>query len=130
VVIRGRLDVLWQDGERALVVDYKSNALEGREPAEIVDGEYVLQRLVYALVCLRAGANEVEVAYQFLERPEDVVSTTFAAADAPALEAQLSEAIARIRAGDYRPTPSEFVCSDCPALDFVCAGPRLLARGG
>ncbi len=130
VVIRGRLDVLWQDGERALVVDYKSNALEGREPAEIVDGEYVLQRLVYALVCLRAGASEVEVAYQFLERPEDVVSTTFAAADAPALEAQLSEAIARIRAGDYRPTPSEFVCSDCPALDLVCAGPRLLARGG
>jgi hypothetical protein len=90
----------------------------------------VLQRLVYALVCLRAGASEVEVAYQFLERPEDVVSTTFTAADAPVLEAQLSEAIARIRAGDFRPTPSEFVCSDCPALDLVCAGPRLLARGG
>jgi ATP-dependent helicase/nuclease subunit A len=130
VVIRGRLDVLWQEGEHALVVDYKSNALEGREPAEIVDSEYVLQRLVYALVCLRAGASEVEVAYQFLERPEDVVSTTFTVADAPVLEAHLSEAIARIRAGDFRPTPSEFVCSDCPALDLVCAGPRLLARAG
>ncbi len=128
VVIRGRLDVLWQEGERALVVDYKSNALEGREPAEIVEAEYVLQRLVYALVCLRAGASEVEVAYQFLERPEGVVSTTFTAAAAPELEAHLSEAIARIRTGDFRPTPSEFVCSDCPALDLVCAGPRLLAR--
>ncbi len=30
VVIRGRLDVLWREGDRALVVDYKSNALEGR----------------------------------------------------------------------------------------------------
>jgi ATP-dependent helicase/nuclease subunit A len=125
VVLRGRLDVLWQDGESAVVVDYKSNALEGREPREIVEAEYVLQRLVYALVCLRAGANEVEIAYQFLERPDDVVSTTFTRDDIPALEAELSAAIARIRAGDFRPTPSEFVCSDCPALDLVCAGPRL-----
>jgi ATP-dependent helicase/nuclease subunit A len=129
VVIRGRLDVLWQDGERALVVDYKSNALDGREPSEIVEDEYVLQRLVYALVCLRGGASEVEVAYQFLERPDDVVSAIFTVGDVSSLEAGLSAAIARIRSGDFRPTPSEFACSDCPALDLVCAGPRLaLAR--
>jgi hypothetical protein len=125
VLIRGRLDVHWQEGQRALVVDYKSNALEGREPGEIVDAEYTLQRLVYALVCLRGGATDVEIAYQFLERPDDVVSATFTAADVPALEAELSAAIARIRAGEFRPTPSEFACSDCPALDLVCAGPRL-----
>jgi ATP-dependent helicase/nuclease subunit A len=125
VLVRGRLDVLWQEGERALVVDYKSNALDAREPAEIVESEYRLQRLVYALVCLRGGASEVEVAYQFLERPEEVVSTSFTSDDAPALEAELSAAIARIRAGDFRPTPSEFACADCPALDLVCAGPRL-----
>jgi hypothetical protein len=125
VLIRGRLDVLWQDGDRALVVDYKSNALEEREPAEIVEAEYGLQRLVYALVCLRAGSSEVEIAYQFLERPGDVVSTSFTRDDVAQLEAELSAAIARIRAGDFRPTPSEFVCADCPALDLVCAGPRL-----
>jgi ATP-dependent exoDNAse (exonuclease V) beta subunit len=125
VVIRGRLDVLWRDGARAVVVDYKSNALEGRAPAEVIEAEYALQRLVYALVCLRAGAGEVEVVYQFLERPEEVASATFTLADVPSLEADLSEAIARIRAGAFRPTPSEFSCSDCPALDLVCAGPRL-----
>jgi len=125
VLIRGRLDVLWQDGDRALVVDYKSNALEGREPAEIVEAEYGLQRLVYALVCLRAGSSDVEVAYQFLERPDDVVSTSFTRDDVAELEAELSAAIARIREGDFRPTPSEFACADCPALDLVCAGPRL-----
>ena len=38
------------------------------------------------------------------------------------------EAIAEIRAGEFRPTPSEFACSDCPALDLVCAGPRLLQQ--
>jgi ATP-dependent helicase/nuclease subunit A len=127
VLIRGRLDVHWQDGVSALVVDYKSNALEGREPDEIVEAEYTLQRLVYALVCLRSGATEVEIAYQFLERPEEVVSATFTSADTERLEAELSAAIARIRAGDFRPTPSEFACSDCPALDLVCAGPRLVA---
>ena len=125
VLIRGRLDVLWQQGGQALVVDYKSNALEGRDPGEIVEAEYGLQRLVYALVCLRAGATDVEVAYQFLESPNDVVSTSFTLADVERLEAELSAAIARIRAGDFRPTPSEFACADCPALDLVCAGPRL-----
>ena len=57
VIIRGRLDVLWHEGTHAVVVDYKSNALEGRLPAEIIESEYSLQRLVYALVCLRAGAR-------------------------------------------------------------------------
>ncbi len=129
VLLHGRLDVLWTDGDRSLVVDYKSNALEGADPAAIVDAEYSLQRLVYALACLRAGASEVEVVYQFLERPDEVVSATFSAADTSGLEAELSAAIARIRAGEFRPTPSEFACSDCPALDLVCAGPRLpLAR--
>ena len=126
VVLRGRLDVLWQEGDRALVVDYKSNALEGREPREIVEAEYTLQRLVYALACLRGGADEVEVVYQFLERPDDVVSTTFTRADVEVLEADLSATISRIRSGDFRPTPSEFACADCPALDLVCAGPRLV----
>ena len=45
--------------------------------------------------------------------------------DLPGLEAELSAAIARIQAGDFRPTPSEMVCSDCPVLGLVCAGPAL-----
>jgi hypothetical protein len=54
-----------------------------------------------------------------------VVAATFSAADVPALEAELSAAIARIRTGEFRPTPSPFACAGCPALDVVCAGPRL-----
>ena len=86
-----------------------------------------MQRLVYALACLRSGVSEVEVVYVFLERPHDVVAATFTGADSPALEAELSAAIARIRAGEFRPTPSPFACAGCPALDVVCAGPRLAA---
>ncbi|MGH3073261.1 MAG: UvrD-helicase domain-containing protein [Gaiellaceae bacterium] len=125
VLLHGRLDVLHVDGPRALVLDYKTNSLAEGTPNEIVDGDYRLQRLVYALACFRAGLEEVEVVYHFLERPDAVVSTTFVRADVAELEAELSEAIARIRAGDFRPTPSDFVCAGCPALDVVCAGPRL-----
>src|SRR5439155_1378943 len=53
------------------------------------------------------------------------VATTFGRDEVPALEAELSAGIARIHAGDFRPTPSEFACATCPALDLVCAGPRL-----
>ena len=77
------------------------------------------------MAAFRAGADEVEVAYVFLERPEDAVRRTFARDEVPALEADLSDAIAAIHEGDFRPTPSEFACAGCPALDVVCAGPRL-----
>ena len=125
VLLHGRLDVLSRDELSALVVDYKSNELLGADPGTIVEEEYGLQRLVYALACLRDGAQTVEVVYQFLEQPDAVVSATFTSDDVPQLETQLSAAIARIRAGDFRPTPSEFACNGCPALDLVCAGPRL-----
>jgi ATP-dependent helicase/nuclease subunit A len=125
VLLHGRLDVLHRQDRRALVLDYKTNMLEEASPEEIVEQEYRVQRLVYALACFRAGAEEVEVVYHFLERPDAVVSTTYERAELPALEAELSEAIARIRAGEFRPTPSEQACAGCPALDVVCAGPRL-----
>jgi ATP-dependent helicase/nuclease subunit A len=125
VLLHGYLDVFHSDGTRALVVDYKTNLLEELEPAAVVDSDYRLQRLVYALACLRTGVEEAEVVYQFLERPDEPVSRVFARSEIPALEAELSEAIERIQAGDFRPTPSESVCAGCPALDLVCAGPRL-----
>jgi RecB family exonuclease len=125
VLLHGFVDAMHLEGGRALVVDYKTNLLGEAAPAEIVEADYSLQRLVYALACFRAGAEEVEVVYHFLERPDAVVATTFARAQVAALEAQLSAGIARIHAGEFRPTPSEFACSGCPALDLVCAGPNL-----
>ena len=125
VLVHGYLDVLHLDGGRALVVDYKTNSLADELPAEIAEHEYRLQRLVYAIACFRAGADEVEVVYQFLERPDDLVTTVFGRDELPVLEATLSEAIDQIRACHFVPTPSELACAGCPALDVVCAGPRL-----
>ena len=125
VLLHGRLDVLHRAGGRAFVLDYKTNSLAEGTPEEIVEHDYRLQRLVYALACFRAGADEVEVVYHFLERPDAVVTRTFTPDEVPELEAGLSTAIAAIHEGAFRPTPSEFICADCPALDVVCAGPRL-----
>jgi ATP-dependent helicase/nuclease subunit A len=125
VLLRGRVDVFHEADGRAFVLDYKTNVLEDASPAEVIEREYRLQRLVYALAILRAGASEVEVVYQFLERPNEPVSSSFGTADVMSLEAELSAEIATIQAGAFRPTPSDYACPTCPALDLVCAGPRL-----
>jgi ATP-dependent exoDNAse (exonuclease V) beta subunit len=128
VLVHGFIDAFYLRDGRALVVDYKTNSLGEASPEEVVEHDYRLQRLVYALACFRAGAEEVEVVYHFLERPEAPVEAVFTRAHVPELEAELSAAIARIQAGEFPPTPSDFACSGCPALDLVCAGPRLRSR--
>jgi ATP-dependent helicase/nuclease subunit A len=128
VLVHGFLDVFHFADGRALVVDYKTNLIGEASPEEIVEEDYRLQRLVYALASFRAGADEVEVVYHFLERPEAPVEARFTRSDVPELEAELSAAIARIQAGEFPPTPSDFACAGCPALDLVCAGPRLRPR--
>jgi ATP-dependent helicase/nuclease subunit A len=127
VLLHGRLDVYSAVDGRALVVDYKTNRLEELSPEEALAGEYALQRLVYALAAFRAGAEEVEVVYVFLERPNEPVARVFVRGEIPALEAELSAAIATIQEGRFLPQPSELACAGCPALDVVCAGPRLSA---
>ena len=128
VLLHGRFDLYAASGERALIVDYKTNRLEDLTPEVAVEDDYALQRLVYALAAFRAGAEEVEVAYVFLERPDDPVARIFKASEKETLEGQLSVAIETIQAGKFRPTPSELACPGCPALDVVCAGPRLVSR--
>jgi putative phosphoesterase len=96
VLLHGFLDTHHSANGRAVVVDYKTNVLEETDPEEVVDGSYRLQRLVYALACFRAGAEEVEVVYQFLEQPDRPVATTFTRDEVPELEAELSAAIARL----------------------------------
>ena len=125
VLFHGVLDVLHLDGGRALVADFKSNRLGELSPGDVVEADYRLQRLVYAIACFRAGADAVEVVYQFLEKPNELVEATFEREELPALEAELSAAIARIQEGRFPPRPSEYACAGCPALDVVCAGPGL-----
>src|SRR4051794_12741236 len=87
LLVNGVVDVHAEEDDRLLVVDYKTDALDGRDPEAVCDEKYSGQRLVYALAGLRALAYpEVEVAYCFLERPDLVVSRRFAPEDRPVLE--------------------------------------------
>jgi ATP-dependent exoDNAse (exonuclease V) beta subunit len=123
LLINGVVDVHADEGDRLLVVDYKTDALGGRDPQAVCDEKYSGQRLVYALAGLRAEAfDEVEVAYCFLERPDLVVSSRFAQADRAALEASLLELAAGVIGGDFAPTdsPHRELCQFCPGQAALC----------
>src|SRR5207237_6555643 len=85
VPVMGILDVVAREGDRVLVVDYKSDRLEAAMPAAVVERAYGVQRLVYALAALAAGAVEVEVLHVFLERPDEPVSARFGRDDSAVL---------------------------------------------
>jgi endonuclease-3 len=71
VLLRGRLDTLQLDGEQAIVIDYKTNSLAEGTPEEIVEHDYHLQRLVYALACFRGGAQRSDRRDQRRRVPPD-----------------------------------------------------------
>jgi ATP-dependent exoDNAse (exonuclease V) beta subunit len=126
LLLTGYLDVLADEADGALVVDYKSDALDGRTPEALCDERYVGQRTVYALALLRSGAARVEVAYSFLERPGEIVSALFTSADAPALERRLGEMAAGLVEGRFEPTatPGRDLCSTCPGRAALCSWPE------
>jgi hypothetical protein len=131
VLVGGVFDVLaWEPGDGALVVDYKSDRLEGRDPAAIVAGEYETQRLIYALAALRGGAAVAEVAHVFLERADEPVLARFDAGDAPALEARLRELAAGVMRREFTPAanPHRALCSGCPGEGGLCTWPLALTR--
>jgi ATP-dependent helicase/nuclease subunit A len=126
LLINGYLDVLAVEADRTLVLDYKSDALDGRDPAELIEARYTGQRTVYALAALRSGADQVEVAYSFLERPDDIASASFTRADIPALEERVQELAAGLVAGRFEPSPSPGadLCAGCPGRVALCSWPE------
>jgi hypothetical protein len=106
-----------------LVVDYKSDRLDGGDPAALVAAQYATQRLIYALAALRAGAEEIEVAYLFLEAPDEPVSTKFGKAEADGLERELGALAGGVLRREFvvTDTPHRAICSGCPAEGGLCS---------
>jgi len=127
-VLRGSIDLLVErEGVPPLVVDYKTDRLGGTDPAERA-AHYEVQRSIYALAVAEAlGAPEVEVAYVFLERPEEPALSTLGATEMAAARRGLEEAIAQISRGEFPVAPPEqrdwSLCRGCPALRGLCSGP-------
>jgi ATP-dependent exoDNAse (exonuclease V) beta subunit len=128
-ILRGSIDLLAErEGEPPLVVDYKTDRLAGASPAEHA-GAYEIQRSIYALAVAEARrAERVEVAYVFLERPDEPQIASLGAAELEAARARLAEVVARIGSGEFPVAPPERrsgnLCRGCPALGRVCSGPR------
>ena len=134
-VLRGSIDLLVErDGAPSLVVDYKTDRLNGADPAERA-AHYEVQRSIYALAVAEAlGVDEVAVAYVFLERPDEPAITTLGPAEMAAARTALEQTIARISAGEFPvASPDErdwALCRGCPALRGLCSGPGAVEAGG
>ncbi len=117
LLIDGIVDVHAREGTRVLVVDYKSDRLEGAEPGRARRGRLRASSgwCTRWPRCAR-GAARAEVAYCFLERPDEPVTRVYEAAEADALEAELRELTAGVSEGRFEPTahPHRGLCADCP----------------
>jgi ATP-dependent helicase/nuclease subunit A len=121
-LIRGSIDLLAQRPEGSvLVVDYKTDRLEGRDPGEIVS-RYSIQRDLYALAAASRGAP-VETAYVFLERPDQPVRESFDEAALEAARGRVEGVLGRLAAGRFEVThrPHRALCADCPARERLCS---------
>jgi ATP-dependent exoDNAse (exonuclease V) beta subunit len=122
ILVNGVLDVHALEDDGVLVVDYKSDRLEGADPQAFCDEHYGTQRTVYALAALKAGAERVDVVHAFLELPDDPVIATYTSADAATLEARLIELADGIIGGRFEPTddPHRELCATCPGRPALC----------
>ena len=127
-VLRGSIDLLVErEGALPLVIDYKTDRLGAGGPAEKA-AKYGVQRSIYALAVAEAlGAEEVEVAYVFLERPEEPALAQLGQAEMTAARGELERTIAQISGGEFPvAAPGERdwdLCRGCPALKGLCSGP-------
>jgi len=129
-LLTGYVDVMATDLDGSvLVVDYKTDRLEpGDTPAAAVVRAYGIQRMVYALAALRAGAPAVEVAHCYLEQPAELASATFTHSDLPELAEALLGLAQGVRAGRYpvTSTPHRELCGTCPGRLALCSHPERL----
>ncbi len=97
-VLRGSIDLLVETGDGPpLIVDFKTDRLAGHAPEELY-GRYGIQRDIYALAVSEAGtAAEIEVAYVFLERPQEPVTEILSEDQIAAGRERLEAAIGRVR---------------------------------
>jgi ATP-dependent helicase/nuclease subunit A len=129
-LVRGSIDLLVErpDGS-VLVVDYKTDRLEGRDPREAAR-RYQTQRDLYALAASARGAP-VETAYVFLERPERPVRESFDEAALQEARSRTEALLGELERGEFAVTdgPHRGLCHDCPARERLCShGPELTMR--
>jgi ATP-dependent helicase/nuclease subunit A len=125
VLLTGVLDLLAHEPDGGmLVVDYKSDrVLPGEDLREVVEREYSIQRLLYALAVLSDGAPRVEIVHWFLHRPSEPIGSMFAADERPRLEDAVARLVRSTRAGSFTVSedPHRGLCLTCPGRAGLCS---------
>ena len=129
-LLRGSIDLLVERADGSvLVVDYKTNRLDGGDP-EAAARRYEAQRDLYALAAAARG-TPVETAYVFLEAPDRPVRRGFSEADLEKARSRVGERLEDLAAGRFEVTshPHKALCLDCPARSRLCShGPESTLR--
>jgi ATP-dependent exoDNAse (exonuclease V) beta subunit len=122
-VARGQIDLLVAGDGLPTVVDYKTDALDGRSPAEL-GRRYEVQRQVYALAA--GGGEGARAVHVFLEAPDDPVIQEFDPERLAAARERLVAMVERMRSGVFEVTENPFpaLCFGCPAAARLCPRPK------
>ncbi len=131
VMVRGYADLLLHDSERPMVLDYKSNQLEGTSIDELMT-KYDLQRDLYALAVSQAlHTDEVDTAFVFLRRPAAPVIDRFDRDRLDQARTAITALVGDIARGQYfgGSAATHHPCGDCWACELL-AGQIDVAGGG
>jgi ATP-dependent helicase/nuclease subunit A len=124
-LVTGVIDILAREPDGGLlIVDYKSDRVGAEEDLQaVVEREYAIQRMVYALAVLRDGAPRVEIVHWFLHRPGEPVGAGYTAADKPELEDRVAELAGRARTHTFIVSgdPHRGLCLTCPGRSGLCS---------
>ncbi len=128
-LLHGFIDLLAEEDDGGiLIVDHKTDRIAaGTDIEALVARDYVIQRAVYALAALRAGATRVEVAHVYLQTGA-AATASYVPADVPVLESLVGEAAAALLAGEFPVTaqPHLGLCATCPGRGGLCSAPAEL----
>ncbi|MGI8921951.1 MAG: UvrD-helicase domain-containing protein [Solirubrobacteraceae bacterium] len=126
-LVTGVIDAIATEASgEVLIVDYKTDAVS---PADDLAGrvlrDYELQRIIYALAGLRAGAGAVEVAHCFLARPEEPVLARYDATQAAELQRRLEQRCRLLQRAHHAVAtePHRELCATCPGRAALCSWP-------
>jgi ATP-dependent helicase/nuclease subunit A len=96
VMIRGFIDLIVDGGERPLILDYKTNSLDGSSVEQKMVG-YELQRGMYSLALASSGnLDEVDTAWIFLQDASRPVTKMLGRDDLDAVRSDLAGVVAEI----------------------------------
>lgn len=108
-LVRGKIDLVAGTGNRAVIVDYKTGRLKGRE------AEYVNQLMIYALAHLGLSSEAPSELVLFgLERQEEKVVLHAGREEILEFGRRLDAALEQWGSGETSARPSPEACTPCP----------------